>query len=239
MVKPYASLLALTLTTSLALAVPHLRPSYTHGINNYYDRDLLERDLVDEDLLDASDDLEVRDPSFFFGGFEHAVKDVGKVADKGLHVADNIVENPLFQVAASVIPGDAEVMAAAKIVGALGKFKKFDKAIKVVKKVEQAGRKADKLKHLGGGDFKLKKAIRRAKQAHKVAKQVHQIASAHNSEHHDTAARHDRRHDRRDLEDYEKLSRRDLNDEERRVFGREYYDDFKFLAERDIFDDLD
>jgi hypothetical protein len=106
-----------------------------------------------------------------------------------------------------------------------------------VKKVKQAGRKADKLEHLGGGNFKLKKAIRRAKQVHKVAKQVHQIASAHNSEHHDTA-RHDRRHDRRDLEDYEKISRRDLNDEELRVLGREY-DDFKFLAERDIFYDLD
>jgi len=223
-VKPYAFLLAFTLTTSLALAVPHPGPSYyTHGIN-YYDRELLERDLDEEFsgreyLLYASDDLEAREPSFF-GGFEHAVKDVGKVADKGLHVADNIVENPLFQAATSVIPGDAEFMAAEKVVGALGKFKKFDKAVKAVKKVKQAGRKIDKLEHLGGA--KVKKAIRRAKQVHKVAKQAHhQIASAHNSEHHehhDTARL--RRHDRRDVENYEKLSRRDLNDEE--LFGREY-----------------
>jgi hypothetical protein len=222
------ALLALTLTTSLALAAPH--PS----------RDLLERD--------ASDDLELeaREPSFF-SGIEHAVKDVGKVAKKSLQVADNIVSNPLVQTAASFIPGDAQVMAAEKVVKAIGKFKKMDKVVKIAKKAKEAGRKVGKLEHLKSGALgkvkKIDKAIKKAKHAgrkvekhlggalkHVAAKQVHKIAAAHKPAHH--TAEHG--HHRRDLGDHEELSRRDLDAEE--LFGREYDD---FLAERDFFDDLD
>jgi len=61
----YASLLALTLTTSLTLAAPH-------RLSNYYARDLLKRNLDEEFsgreyLFDASDDLDAREPSFFSG----------------------------------------------------------------------------------------------------------------------------------------------------------------------------
>jgi len=245
MVKLYASLLSLTLTTSLALAAPH--PSY-------YDRDLLERDLDEEFsrreyLFDASDDLAAREPSFF-GGIKNAFKAVGRVANKGLHVAENVAENPLVQTAASFIPGGA---VAEKVLGTIGKVEKFEK---LAKKANAARQTVHKLEHLGGGlkkGKKIEKAIKKEKQADrkvgkikhlgsalgkvkkfdkaiKHAKQVHKVASAHSSAHH-TAQR---RHHRRDLEDNEELSRRDLDAEE--LFEREYDD---FLAERDFFDDLD
>lgn len=201
--------------------------------------------------MDVSDDLAARDPSFF-SGIENAVKDVGKVAVKGIHVAENIAANPLVQAAASVIPGEAEFVAAEKIVGAIGKFKKFGN---LANKANEARRKVDKLEHLGGAlrkGEKFGKEIRKAKEADrkvegklkhlegalrkvekfdkaiKRAKQVNEIVS---TPHHTT--KEHRRH-RRDLEDNEELSRRDLDSEE--LFGREYDD---FLAERDFFDDLD
>jgi len=248
MVKLYASLLSLTLTTSLALAAP-------------YPRDLLlERDLDEEFsgreyLSNEFDDLAAREPSFF-GSIEHAVKDVGKVANKGLHVAENIASNPLVQTAASFIPGEAQVAAAGKVIGAIGKVERFEK---LAKKANQARRKVDKLEHLEGGlkkgkkidkairkeikaDRKVNKArkhlggaegkVKKFDKAIKRAKQVHKIASgAHTSAHHTS----ERRHHRRDLEDNEELSRRDLDAEE--LFEREYDDDI--LAERDFFDDLD
>jgi len=243
MVKLYASLLSLTLTTSLALAVPHPGPSYyTNGVD-YYDRDLLERDLDEEFsgrayLLDSSDDLSAREPSFF-SSIKNAVKDVGKVASKGLHVAENIAGNPIVQAAASFIPGEAEVVAAGKIVGAIGKFEKFEGALKkgkkiseVIKKAKHADRKVlGKLKHLklGGARGKLGKVEKFGK-AIKRAEKVHKIASTHNSAQHTTQ----HRHHRREFEDDEELSRRDLDDEE--LFRREYDD---FLAQRDFSDDLD
>jgi len=113
-----------------------------------------------------------------------------------------------------------------KVVGALGKVKKAEKIVNLARKATEASRKVHKLEHLGGAN----KAVRHAKEIHKVAKRVHHIASAHKPAHH--TAPH--RHHRRDLEDVEELSQRDLDAEE--LYGREYDD---FLAERDFVDDLD
>jgi len=249
MVKLYASLLSLTLITSLALAAPH--PSYTH----YHNRDLLERDLDEEFfgreyLSDAYEDLAAREPSFF-GNIGNAIKGVGRIAKKGLEVAEKVAENPLVQTAVSLVPGGSAVMAAEKVFKAIRTVKKFEN---LANKARAAGRTVHKLEHLGGAlrkgktidraimkpkeaDRKVGKlskhlggALGKVNKAIKVAKQVHKIASAHNSAH-QTAGR---RHHRRDLEDNEELSRRDLDDEE--FFGREYDD---FLVERDFSDDLD
>jgi len=205
MVKLYTSLLALTLTTSLALAAPY--PSYNHG-HDYYDRDLLDRDLDEEfsrsEYLDASDDLDAREPSFF-GGIGHIFKDVGNVVKKGVHVAEDVAENPIVQVAASFIPGEAEVAAAGKVVGALGKLGKVGKAVKAVERAKKAS-------------GKVKNAIKTARKVQKVAKQVTPSNSGHNS---NSKQKSSRRHHRRDLdsEDYEELlARRDLDAEE--LFGR-------------------
>jgi len=249
MVKLYASLLAITLATSLALAssdkrqrVRHPSESYTHGIDSDYDLD--GKFSGREYLWDASD-LEARQPNFFRSVFG----DVGKVAHAGLHAAKTIVKNPVVQtVAEAAIPGGAETKIAAKIAGNLGKVKKFSKAIDLAKKAD---------KHLGGA----KKVVGSAKKVHKLAKQVQQIASPQKSAHQTAQNRVSRfnpskakkvvlafeqimkkmgalklhRH-RRDLEDDEdsELLQRDLDEEE--LFEREYDD---FLAERGYFDDLD
>jgi hypothetical protein len=87
-----------------------------------------------EYLLDASDDLEARDPSFFshitdavlvFSSLSIAnplnlvlsydSRDVGRVASKGIHVAERIAENPLVQAATTVLPGGAEIVAAESV----------------------------------------------------------------------------------------------------------------------------
>ena len=112
-----------------------------------------------------------------------------------------------------------------KVVGALGKVEN------IAHKAKQAGQKIHNLKHPGGAlqkGQKVNKAIKGAKQAaRKVEKVKHQVKKTVNAARKQTASAHHtaaRRHHRRDLEDDEEL------------FGREYDD---FLAERDIFDDLD
>jgi hypothetical protein len=222
-----ASLLSLTLTTSFALALPH-------------PRDLVEREYH----LDASDDLAAREPSFF-GNIENGVREVGKVAakgleyaDKGLDVADKIVNNPIVQVAADVIPGGSDILAAEKVLGTVRKFEKFEnlanKAVKVMNVVKGARRAVDKVERV---EDTLRNGIRKGKEVVRNVERFEKAispgrASSHNSPHH-RAAGH-RRHHRRDLEDNEELSRRDRDAEE--FFGRGYVD---FLAERDLFDDLD
>jgi len=162
--------------------------------------------------LDASDDLAARDPWNLFHSIENAVKDVGKVASKGLHVAESIADNPLVQAAASFIPGESQVVAAGKVIGgAIGQVEKFEN---IANKANEVRRKVEKLVPSSAKGRKIEKAIRSAKQV---------IAPP----------RPPRRH-RRDLEDSEELSRRELGVEE--LFGREYDD---FLVERDFFDDLD
>jgi len=236
MVKLYASLLSLTLITSLALAAPH--PPYTHIRNG----DLLERDLDEEFsgreyLSDAYDDLAARDPSFF-GSLKKAFKSVGNVAVKGLNAAKSITDNPIFQAAASIIPGGGALMAAEKVAsGAIGQVQNIERLAGQAKDIGQrvqnlavkakgVSQNVRKLEHLGGALGKVPvrnfdKVISRAKQVHKVASGAFKLA-------------HRRHHHRRDLEDDEELSRRDFDDEE--LFEREYDD---FLAERDLFDDLD
>jgi len=192
-----------------------------------------------EYLIDSYGDLAVREPNFF-DGFKHVVSDVGKVASKGLHVAEKVAENPIVQAAIPLIPGGAEVMAAEKVIGAIGKFEKLGKVASKARKIEGALKKGHnavksnrKLKHLGT-------AVKAAKKINKIAKhakQAHKTISSHRSSHkssHKTAkaAKPGKRHHRRDLEDDEELSRRDLDAGE--FFGREYD-----LAERDFFDDLD
>jgi hypothetical protein len=234
-----ASLLSLTLTTSFALAVP-LHP-----------RDLVERDGGEEFsrreyLLDASNDLAAREPSFF-GNIENGFKEVGKVAakgldiaNKGLDVADKIVNNPVVQVAADVIPGGSDILAAEKVIGAVRKFEKFEnlanKAVKLTNMAKSARRTVDKFEQVEGT---LRNGIRKGREVvqnvEKFDKAISRGASTYNSARPAShkAAGH-RRHRRRDLEDNEELSRRDLDAEE--FFGRGYVD---FLAERDFFDDLD
>jgi len=228
MVKLSSSLLSLTLVTSVALAAPH----------HYYDRDILERDLDEEFSgreyrLDAFANLAARDPSFL-GGLENAVKDVGKVAVNGLHVAEKIADNPYVQAASSVLPGGPAIVTAEKVIGAIGKvermaekargagqkIQKFEGAVRKSKTfnnaINTAERKVGGLRHLGGAAAALGKAsVRTIGRAKQVASSA-------------------RRHHRRDLEDDEELSRRDLDAEE--LWEREYDG---FLADRDFFDDLD
>jgi len=235
MVKLYAPLISLTLITSLALAAPH--PPYTHIRNG----DLLKRDLDEEFsgreyLSDAYDDLAARDPSFF-GSLKKAFRSVGNVAVKGLNAAKSITDNPLFQAAASIIPGGGAIMAAEKVAsGAIGQVQNIERLAGQAKdigrtvqnlavKAKGVSQNVRKLEHLGGalGKVPVKKFDKFISQA----KQVRRVASgAFNLAH--------RRHHRRDLEDDEELSRRDFDDEE--LFEREYDD---FLAERDLSDDLD
>jgi len=230
MVKLCASLLSLTLTTSLALAAPH--PSYTHGL------DLDEEFSRREYLPDASDDLAARDPNIFGDigrGFQHAVKDVGRVAGdvgrvavKGLHVAEDIAQNPIVQAAASVIPGGGAIMAAEKVVSTLGKIKNFENDASRFAGALGKGREIVRKANEGG---RLGRALRKAENIGNSMRRVnHQIASPRRTT---TRSTTHRRH-RRDLEDNEELSRREFDDEE--LVGREYDD---FLAERDFFDDLD
>jgi len=209
MVKLCASLLSLTLTTSLALAVP--LPSYT----------------------DASDDLAARDPNIF-GSFKHFIKDVGHVAAKGLKVAEGIAENPLVQAAVSVIPGGGALVAADKVIGTIRNVEKIENiaenarhqvdnlggALRSGEKIYKAIRKGTEVDRKVG---KLDRGIRFAKEMASTQYSARPSYSRH------------RRHHRRDLEDNEELSsRRDLDAEE--FLGREYDD---FLAERDFFEDLD
>jgi len=149
MVKLYASLLSLTLTTSLALAAPH--PSYTDG-------------------LDYFEDLAAREPNFW-GSIKHAFRDVGRVAVKGLQIARKVTENPLVQAAISVIPGGSAIVAAQKVVSVIGEAKKYsniaEKAINVAQKVNKIG-------HLGLGG-----PLGKVKSFNSAISRVGQIASAH------------------------------------------------------------
>jgi len=231
MVKLYASLLSLTLTTSFVLAVPLPGPSHTNGLDHLVERDLDEEFSRKEYLSDASDDLAARDPNFFgdigkaFKSVEHSVE---RVAGKAIHVAEDIARNPLVQAAVSVIPGGSAVES---VVGAIGTVEKF------ANNAKQVGQEVNKLGHLGGalrrGSGKIENAIK------KVDRRVDQVKHVGGALRMVKIATHrpppppPRRH-RRDLEDDEELSRRDLNAEE--LSGREYDD---FLAERDFFDDLD
>jgi hypothetical protein len=207
MVKLFTSLLPLALITSLALAAPH--PS------RYYDRDLLERELEDfvgrEYLLDTFDELAARDPSFF-SKIGDAIGSVGKVASKGLNIAEKIVKNPIVQAGLSVIPGGGKI---AQQVG------------DTIGMVRGASQKIDKIQHLGSSLLKkggLKQLGATALgQANPIGRARQFLSFGH------------RRHHRRDLEDDEELSRRDLDAEE--LWEREFDDEF--LAERDFFDDLD
>jgi ribosomal protein L24 len=249
MVKLYTSLLSFTLTTSLALALP-----YAHGFDY---SDVLERDLDEEFsgreyLVDAPDDLAAREPNLF-----DVVSNVGKVASKGLEVADKVANNPIVQAAVPLIPGGSGVLAAEKVISAIGKFQKIEKAVsKAGKVMSTAGKVASTAKKVEGalkkGVNAIKKeeqsnrkpkhlgsALKAAKKINKVVKQAKQarqtISSRSKSSRQSAkAAKPGKRHHRRDLEDDEELSRRDLDAEE--FFGREYD---AFLAERDFFDDLD
>jgi len=241
MVKLYASLLSLTLTTRLALAVPLPGPSHSNGLD-YYERDLIERDLDEEFsgreyLSDASDDLAARDPSFFgdIGKAFHSAENVaGKainVAGKAIHVAEDIAQNPIVQAAASVIPGGTAVES---VVGAMRNVEKFANTAK------QVGQGINKIEQLGGalmkGAGKINNAIRtadrRVKPVGGALGMVKKIAQP--SRNASPPPRSPSRRHRRDLEEDEELSRRDLDAEE--LSGREYDD---FLAERNFFDDLD
>ena len=114
-------------------SVPH--PSYNNGLDY---SDLLERDLDEEFsgreyLLDAYDDLAAREPSFFgsVGNFLLAFscticianplipiiysKGAEKVAEKGVHIAEKVAENPIVQTAASLVPGGGEVVAGVSV----------------------------------------------------------------------------------------------------------------------------
>jgi len=247
MVKLYGPLLFLTLTTSLALALPY--PSNVNG-RNYSERNPDEKFSGRENFADASDDLAVREPSWFTNAF-HSIKNA---AVKGIHLVEKVADNPFVQAAVSIIPGGGALVAAQKVAGTIGQVEKIgkeasqrvsqiqhlggallkntqiNKAIKIAKVVD---RKVPQLtKHLGGALGNVKPIISRAKQV---------LASArhHTPVHHRTPVHHHRtthrRHHRRDLEDDEDLSRRDLDADE--FSEREYDDDI--MAERDFYDDLD
>jgi hypothetical protein len=241
-------LLSLTLTTaSLALAAP-------------LPRDILERDL-DEEFSgreypsNAFDNLSAREPNFFgdvgkaFKGVEREAVKVGKVAADGLVVAGKIANNPMVQTASSFLPGGGGIVAAEKIVGAVG-----DKVGKMENMANKAGRALNKAKGALAKGKRVEKAIvRKVKGAERKVKgaerklnnlkhpgrtlgkvqgkAVTRAKQAVKSVRHTAAAR---RHHRRELGDDEELSLRDLDAEE--LFEREYDD---FLAERDSFDDLD
>jgi len=229
MVKLYGPLLFLTLTTSLALALPY--PSNTYGRERNFDEKFSRR----ENFLDASDDLAVREPSFFSKAF----RSIKKAAVKGIHLVERVADNPLVQAAVSIIPGGGALVAAQRVAGTIGQVEKFGK---------EASHRVNEIQHLGGAlikGTKINKAIKIATVADRKVPQLTKhlggavkaitrakkvLASAH---HH--TAHHRPSHHRRDLEDDEELSRRDLDAEE--LFEREYDDDV--LAERDFFDDLD
>jgi hypothetical protein len=131
-----------------------------------------------------------------------------------------------------------------KVIGAIGKFEKLGKVASSARKVagalnkgHNAIKKAENsnrgVKHLGNAV----KAAKKINKAVKHAEKARQTISSHKSSHKSSpksSRSTAKRHHRRELEGDEELSRRDLDAEV--FFGREYDD---FLAERDLFDDLD
>jgi hypothetical protein len=201
MVKLYGALLSLALTTSLALALP---------LPTHYDRNLLNRRTnLDEqfsrreNVLDAYVDLATREPNFW-GSFKKAFRDVGRVAEKGLKVAEKIVDNPIVQEVVSVIPGGSQIMAAEKIVeGTIGNVEKLAKTAK------EAGRS------LGVGN--LRGALGNIKEIKRDAKQI--LKSTRGRPRPPPPPPRRRNH-RRELEVDEEPLRRDLDANEE-LLGRE------------------
>jgi hypothetical protein len=240
MVKLTASLLSFTLTTSLALALPH--PSYNHGLEEFSGREYL------------MDDLAAREPGFF-DDLAGTVKSVSNAVAKPLQIAKRVVNNPIVKEATSVIPGGTAIR---KAIGTVDNIANKAKQVEgVIAKGKNAIRTVTQppvkltpkllggiikpaVKPLGAAVNNIIKPIKplgpAVNNVIKAVKSVDNIGSGRGAHHHHHRRHHGHRRYRRDLEDneLEELSRRDLEAED--FFEREYDD---FLAERDFFDDLD